>query len=101
EFKGSASTNATGEYTVSGLSEGQYKVGFVDSPYANQYYNKQPSLANADFVSVVEGNTTSVINATLQEPGKITGTVINSAGVPVQGVAVDVYGSVFSFEPIK
>jgi hypothetical protein len=101
EFKGSASTNASGEYTVSGLSEGQYKVGFSALPYANQYYNKQPSLANANFVSVTEGSTTPGINATLQEPGKITGTVTNSAGVPVLGVTVDVYGSAFSFEPIK
>ena len=101
EFEGSASTNASGEYTVSGLSEGQYKVGFSALPYANQYYNKQPSLANANFVSVTEGSTTSGINATLQEPGKITGTVTNSAGVPVLGVTVDVYGSAFSFEPIK
>ncbi|HWX88005.1 MAG TPA: carboxypeptidase regulatory-like domain-containing protein, partial [Solirubrobacteraceae bacterium] len=55
----------------------------------------------ANFVSVAEGNTTSGIDATLQEPGKITGTVTNSAGVPIQGVAVNVYGSTISFEPIK
>jgi hypothetical protein len=101
ELDGSAITGAGGEYTVSGLSGGDYKVGFSHPPYADQYYNDQPSLANADFVSVNEGTTTAGIDATLQEPGKITGTVTNSAGVPVQDVAVDVYGGGFSFEAIK
>ncbi len=101
EFEGSASTNVNGEYTVSGLSGGQYKVGFSSPSYANQYYNKQVSLASADFVSVTEGNSTPAIDATLQEPGKITGTVTNSAGVPVRAVTVEVYGSGFSFEPLK
>jgi Carboxypeptidase regulatory-like domain len=102
EFEGSASTNASGEYTVSGLSEGQYKVGFSDPPtYANQYYNKQSSFVSASFVSVTEGSTTAGIDAELQEPGKITGRVTDNAGTPIAGVNVDVYNSSFSFETFR
>jgi hypothetical protein len=102
EIEGTASTNASGEYTVSGLSEGEYKVGFSDQPtYANQYYNKQSSFGAASFVSVTEGSATSGIDAEMLQPGKITGRVTNTSGTPIADVSVDIYDSGFDFEPTK
>jgi hypothetical protein len=95
----SATTKAGGAYTVTGLSGGDYKVGFSDQPtYAVQYYNKEPSFAKADFVSVTEGSTTTGIDAEMLAPGKIEGRVTNAAGVPIAGVGIDVYGDEFEFE---
>jgi 5-hydroxyisourate hydrolase-like protein (transthyretin family) len=103
ETIGSAVTNGSGKYTVTGLSEGQYKVGFSDQPtYVTQYYNKRSSSGSADFVHVAEGSATTGIDAVMQEPGRISGRVTNSAGTPLGGVTVNVYGSgLFSFEAIK
>jgi protocatechuate 3,4-dioxygenase beta subunit len=100
EVEGTTSTNASGEYTVSGLSGGHYKVGFSDQPtYANQYYNKQSSFGGASLVSVTEGSATSGIDAEMLQPGKITGRVTSSSGVPIANVSVDIYDSGFDFEP--
>ena len=102
EIEGTASTNASGEYTVSGLSGGEYKVGFSDQPtYANQYYNKQSSFGAASFVPVTEKNATSGIDAEMLQPGKITGTVTNTSGAPIADVSIDIYDSGFDFEPTK
>jgi hypothetical protein len=99
EFVGSASTNANGEYTVTGLSEGQYKTKFSNEPkYASQYYDKQLSFASATPISVTEGKTTSGIDAALQEPGKISGEVTNLAGVPLSRVDVEVTSASADFD---
>jgi hypothetical protein len=101
EVKGTASTNVSGEYTVTGLSGGEYKVGFSDPTYENQYYNKRTSFESATFVPVTEGSATPGINAEMLQPGKITGRVTNGVGTPISGVSVDIYGSGFEFEPTK
>lgn len=66
ESGGCAYTNAGGEYTISGLVGGEYKVGFA-SPlrYTTQYYNGKVALSEADGVSVSAGNTISGIDAAL------------------------------------
>ena len=103
ESEGFASTNASGEYTVSGLSGGHYKVGFSDQPtYTDQYYNKQSSFEGASLVSVTEGNATSGIDAEMLQPGKITGRVTSSGGVPIANVNIDLYNNSFNiYEPAK
>ena len=77
---GAAATNSKGEYTVSGLPAGSYKVSFYwefseaedkgceKAPrcipkYITQYFNKQAAYSSANEVSVSEGATTSGINA--------------------------------------
>ncbi len=77
---GFAVTNASGEYTVQGLASGSYKVEFSPDHesgvnYITQYYHDKASLAAAEPVVVVSGETTEHVEAELQEGGKITGTV--------------------------
>jgi hypothetical protein len=60
------SSNSGGEYTISGLAGGEYKVQFFRSEYVGQYYNDKPSLAEATPVSVLVGSTASGIDTALQ-----------------------------------
>ena len=66
---GSGYSSPTGQYTVSGLAPGTYKVSFVgvtsDGQDVTQYYNQDSSLASADSVSVGSGQTTTGIDAEL------------------------------------
>jgi hypothetical protein len=79
-------SGAGGQYTISGLAAGSYKVEFYDcrinDSYVTQYYNNQPSLATAGSVAVTAGGTTSGINAKLVPGAKINGTVTNNAATP-------------------
>ena len=100
-FYGSTTTNADGEYILSGLPGGEYKVEFstfhgggVD--YATQYYNGTESFPQAEAVTVTAGETTGEVNAelqpqSLQTPGQITGTVTSAVTkAPLEGAEVEV-----------
>jgi len=85
EYTGCARTDATGAYTIEGLSGGSYKVGFftyayegsgaANANYLTQYYSGAASPESADGVAVTPGSTTTGIDAELHEGGKISGTV--------------------------
>jgi hypothetical protein len=77
---GCAFTGASGEYTFSGLTTGEYKLSFVpiDDDLA-QYFNGKSSLAEGGTVSVVAGETTAGIDAELQSGGVISGTVTDAS----------------------
>jgi hypothetical protein len=79
---GVASTNSSGEYTISGLESGTYKLRFEwefseseikefeNAPryipkYITQYYNGQVSASSANTVGTTEGGTTSGINVAM------------------------------------
>ncbi len=98
---GEATTNANGEYTVTGLPNGSYKVRFewefsqaeakefekAKAPrfipkYITQYFNNQPSAATANTVGASEGSTTSGINATM-----VPAAPVNTALPAVSGTA--------------
>jgi hypothetical protein len=66
EIGGCASTNSNGEYTISGLAAGVYKVEFIRPEYVTQYYDDKPTLSEASPVAVVVGETASGIDAALQ-----------------------------------
>jgi hypothetical protein len=100
-FYGSTTTDADGEYILSGLPGGEYKVEFstlhgsgVD--YATQYYNGTESFSQAEAVTVTAGETTGEVNAelqpqSLQTPGQITGTVTSAVTkAPLEGAEVEV-----------
>ncbi len=80
-----SSTDAGGEYTISGLSTGTYAVAFYTFPeeganYLPQYYNGQSSAAAAGAVEVTAGSMQSGIDAALIPGGVITGKVTAAAG---------------------
>jgi hypothetical protein len=79
---GSATTNASGEYTIIGLPTGSYKVSFAwefseaeskaceNTPrcipsFITQYYSGQTSAATANPVTATDGAVTSAINAAM------------------------------------
>jgi hypothetical protein len=86
EIGGCALTNASGEYTIAGLSAGEYKVLFAAQEYAAQVYDGKSALSEATSVSVLVGSTTSGIDAALTPkppapPGGTT-TVPSTPGAP-------------------
>jgi hypothetical protein len=76
-------TSPSGEYTISGLAPGSYKVEFW--PHGEglnlitQYYNDQPTFAAAEEVTVTAGATHAEVNAQLHEGGRIAGTVTDAS----------------------
>ena len=92
---GFGQTDSAGRYTVSGLAAGSYKVSFYGCSggnYAPQFYNNKGSLATADPVSVTAGSTTTGIDAALQAPGQITGTVTDAGtNAAISGACVGAF----------
>jgi 5-hydroxyisourate hydrolase-like protein (transthyretin family) len=101
DWAGSATTNASGVYTTSGLTTGNYRVQFrtqsapgVTEDYVDEYYNDKSSLATANAVPVTAPNLTSGINAVLARGGKISGQVTaTDTGGPLSGIRVSAYDS--------
>jgi hypothetical protein len=96
-FGGCSETNANGEYTISGLAGGTFKVSFsgyscgsgtcTQQNYVYQYYNDKPTYDEADEVTVTASKTTSGIDAKMAEGGRITGKVTSaSGGTPLANV---------------
>jgi 5-hydroxyisourate hydrolase-like protein (transthyretin family) len=99
-WMGSATTNDSGFYTVTGLLAGSYRVEFdpirpgVSAVYLGEYYNDKASLSTADPVAVADSSTTSGIDAALALGGQITGRVTaTDGGSPLKDVWVDAYDS--------
>ncbi len=83
-----AFTNSSGEYTISGLASGGYKVEFnASKSYVVQYYNGKSVLGEAEVVSVTAPDTRSGIDAAMQStstpPANTTAPVIS--GTPIIG----------------
>ena len=91
-------TDPAGDYVLSGLAAGTYRVELGD-PYceyqdvgvpnlAPQWYDEQPGEQTASLVTVTAGETTSAVSGTLQPFGGIEGTVKSQAGAGVGGECV-------------
>jgi Carboxypeptidase regulatory-like domain len=66
ESSGCAATNSSGEYLISALPGGEYKVGFDGGKdYAVQYYNDKFSFAEAQGLEVVVNDTIHGIDAAM------------------------------------
>jgi hypothetical protein len=98
-FGGAAVTNASGEYTITGLEGGSYKLGFFwefseaeskefeNAPreipkYITQYYNGQLSLSSANPVAATAGATTAGINVAM-----VQSLPVNTAAPAVSGAS--------------
>lgn len=96
EYTRCDSTDESGEYTIEGLSPGEYDVAFQASSYPGEesnflrrYYDEADSLPSATSVSVAGGATVAGVDAALRAGGQIAGTVTAAAaGAPLQGVDV-------------
>ena len=98
EALATATTGVNGEYTVSGVAEGSYQVGFSagisGGNYAAQYYSAKSNRAEAQAVTVETLHTTSGINAAMQTGAQISGTVTSAASKePLEGARVIAYNA--------
>jgi 5-hydroxyisourate hydrolase-like protein (transthyretin family) len=98
---GSATTNAAGAYTITGLVPGSVYLyttntaGLVNEIFDNITCvgpcNSSTAVASGTAVPVTAGGTTAGRDFSLNRGGSITGTITNAAtGAPVQGVNVQV-----------
>jgi hypothetical protein len=101
-------TNEQGDYTITGLEPGTYKIVFFDlqpgcptgeDVYLTQWFNAKPDTGTADLVDVTDGAVTSGIDATMAEPEAIAGRVTDSAGQPVYGICVSVVAAASPTSP--
>jgi alpha-tubulin suppressor-like RCC1 family protein/uncharacterized surface anchored protein len=99
---GSATTNASGVYTRSGLVPDTYyartsnSAGYVDEQYMDQACPAAacPPPLTATPVTVANGATTSGIDFALTPAGSISGTVTDAgSGAPLSGVTVTIYSA--------
>ena len=83
----STTTNASGRYTLAGLSTGTYNVWFSSSSYLRSYYNHDP-------VSVTYGQTTSSVDQALTPSATISGAITDAAThAGVSGALVSAYNT--------
>jgi hypothetical protein len=90
---GCATTNAHGEYLLSGLTNGEYEVEFRSPAGGSLDYVHQRYEAGKA-VTVVWGSITPAIDAQLHEGGAISGAAQNAGtGQPAGGVSVCAYNA--------
>ena len=94
---GSFRTRANGNYTVGGLSQGNYRLYFEDcsarfsNNVLNEYFDDKQSLAAATPIPVTAGADTSGIDAQLATAGSISGTVTNSSSKPLKNIVIGIF----------
>jgi 5-hydroxyisourate hydrolase-like protein (transthyretin family) len=90
-----AYTDAEGNYSVSGLSTGNYYLEASGSPpYIGEYYNNAASLSSATPIAATVGVSTTGINFSLSLGGTISGRVVRDTdGAAIEGATVEVFMS--------
>ncbi len=87
ESFGCGETDASGEYLVTGLADGSYKVGFQSTRsagYISQFYSGKSTYGSADEVTVSKEATTEGIDAAMVQGGRISGVVtVAGTGKPL------------------
>ena len=88
-------TNRSGFYTVDGLKAGIYRLQFGSSPTTDisgpEFYENANSLATAKDLSILEGTTTTGIDAQLPPGVTISGVITNRANNRVNNILVSAY----------
>ena len=86
---GRAVTNASGDYTISGLENGNYKLrtlntgGFVDAVFGGSTCSPSPCVVTAGSTISVAGATVSGIDFALASGSSISGTATDQFGNPL------------------
>jgi hypothetical protein len=89
-----AFTDASGNYSLSGLRSGYWKVfALGDTTYAFEFYNNKDTWSSADSILVTAPNTVSNINFALEVGGSISGHVYDLRGNPLSNCTVAAYES--------
>ena len=83
----SATTDTSGNYTIGGLSAGNYTVNFRD-PNGNYVYWNPPTI-----MELIEGQTLTGIDASLTIAAKISGHVTDTNGAGLAGIYVSAWDS--------
>jgi hypothetical protein len=87
-----AFTNASGNYSLSGLRSGYWKVfALGDTTYAFEFYNNKDTWDSADSILVTAPSTVTGKDFTLEVGGSISGHVYDLEGNPFSNCAVAVY----------
>ena len=89
----SALTDASGNYTLTGLDAGSYTLSFTAQTYDNfiaEWWNGKPSRALADYFTIAAGQSISSMNVVLAVGATISGTTQGAGNVYLQTV-VDAY----------
>ncbi len=93
DYASSASTNASGVYSMQGLTPGSYRVQFYDisGSYLPEYYNDKATLLLGDSLLVTSGNNTAILTS-LATASRIEGNVTEEgSGTPLPNVLVYAY----------
>lgn len=92
-----ASSDESGRYSVTGLDSGSYTVRFSAGSHAIRFWQNVSEAWKATPVPVTRGTTTIDINGILPtqpapplNTGTVTGKVLDSAGLPIAGIDVQV-----------
>lgn len=91
-FVASATTDVTGNYTLTALTGGTYYLRYEGAGYLTEYYNDQPGLAQAHGVALAPQGMTGAIDAALAPGAAISGQVTGAdSGLPLPEVWVTAY----------
>ncbi len=88
-YVGGSSSDASGNYQITGLVSGSYKLRFTAADYIEQWYSGKADQASSDSVIVTALSETAGITVTMVRSARITGIVTDSiTGTGIQGAFV-------------
>lgn len=86
-------SDSDGGYTVEGLRDGAYRLGFTSYDYLDEYYNDLPTLESEGFVDIqiTDGANVALDDTALVRASTLVGAVTNPSGEPLGGIPVSAY----------
>ncbi len=87
-----AYTDASGNYTLTDVPDGTYRIWFAHNTHAQEYYPGERLIWNAQDVLIEGPESVPNMDAQLSPGGSISGTVTDAGLTPLPGVYVRVFG---------